>query len=160
MMGMAEVLVSSEGSYTVYFDGASRGNPGHAGVGAIAFDKDHTVIAVVSKYLGKATNNVAEYTSLKEMLAKLEYYVKHKEGAILQLRCDSELVAKQLKGAYRLKHHALKRLYSTVKKMLDHYSSWEVEAIPREENGIADALANCAIDNALRGKKIRDIRLR
>ncbi len=151
MTGKGEMLVSNERSYTVYFDGASRGNPGHAAVGAIAFDNDHTVIAVVSKYLGKATNNVAEYTSLKEMLAKLEYYVKHKEAAILHLRCDSELVAKQLKGVYRVKHDALKQLCTTVKKMLDHYSSWEVEAIPREENKIADALANCAIDNALRG---------
>lgn len=147
------MVAKSEVTYTVYFDGASRGNPGNAGVGAIAFDNENNVLAVVSKYIGETTNNVAEYTSLKEMLAKLEYYVKDKETAALHMRCDSELVAKQLNGAYKVKNPGLKNLFHTVKKMLEHYSSWDIKAIPREANRVADALANCAIDNALRGKK-------
>jgi ribonuclease HI len=134
---------------TVYFDGASRGNPGHAGVGSIAFENDR-VLAVVSKYIGETTNNVAEYTSMKETLMKLEYHVREKKAVKLLLRCDSELVARQLSGTYKVKHPGLKKLCATVKKMLDHYASWDVEAIPRSENTIADALANCAVDNALK----------
>lgn len=137
----------------IYFDGASRGNPGHAGVGAIIY-RGTSVFAVLTKYIGTATNNVAEYTAVKNALMKIEPAIKDKANVGLLLRCDSELVAKQLSGAYKIKNQQLKGLALTVHKMVSHYGSWSIEHIPREENRIADTLASSAIDNAL--KKIRD----
>ncbi len=143
-------MAKDETAITIYFDGASRGNPGHAGVGAIIF-QGKSVFTVLTKYIGTATNNVAEYTAAKAALKKIEPVIKNKEKIRLLLRCDSELVAKQLSGVYRIKHAPLKSLALTVHKMVSRYGSWTIEHIPRGENKIADALASSAIDNALKG---------
>jgi ribonuclease HI len=149
-MRKAGMVPKNEKRITIYFDGASRGNPGHAGVGAIVY-RGGSVFGVLTKYIGQATNNVAEYTALWRVLLKIESVIQDKKEISLFVRCDSELVAKQLSGAYKVKHPELKKLAHTIKKMLSHYGSWAIEHIPREENRIADTLASSAIDNALKG---------
>lgn len=145
-------MARDEQVITIYFDGASRGNPGHAGVGAIVY-RGTSVFTVLTKYIGTATNNVAEYTAAKAALMKLEPVIDEKEKTALLLRCDSELVAKQLSGTFKIKHARLRSLALTVHRMVSHYGSWSIEHIPREENKIADILASSAIDNALKGSK-------
>jgi ribonuclease HI len=146
-------LVKDERVFTIFFDGASKGNPGDAGVGAIIYE-GKSVYSVLSKYIGTATNNVAEYTALKEALMKIEPVIGNKKQVKLLLRCDSELVAKQLSGSYRIKNLQLKGLALTVHKMVSHYGSWAIQHIPRSENKIADILATSAIENALRGQTL------
>jgi len=144
--------VKSEKKIVVFFDGASRGNPGHSSVGAIVFEEEK-VFSILSKYIGFATNNVAEYTALKEILMKLEPLVKEKEKVQIFFKCDSELLTKQLNGIYRIKNPQIKRLSISLMKFLQRYKLWVIEHIPREENKIADALATSAVDNALRALK-------
>jgi ribonuclease HI len=146
------MVPKDKGPVTIYFDGASKGNPGHAGVGAIIYRRT-SVLGVLTKYIGQATNNVAEYTALKSALMKIEPVIRSKEGTSLRVLCDSELVAKQLSGVYKIKHPELKKLAFTIQKLLSHYGSWTIEHIPREENKIADTLASPAIENALKKSK-------
>ena len=141
--------MKAEKKYMIFFDGASRGNPGHSGVGAIVFE-DKEIFTVLSKYIGIATNNVAEYIALKEILMKIEPLFKEKGGIEILLRSDSELLTKQLKGIYRIKNPRLKGFSISIMKFLSRYGSWDIEHIPREENKVADALATSAVNNALR----------
>jgi ribonuclease HI len=145
-------LTGEGNQFIIYFDGASKGNPGHSGVGAIVFKK-HEIFTVLTKYIGIATNNVAEYTALKAILMKVQPVIVNKKEVEMLLRGDSELVVKQLRGFYRIKNVRLKGLCETVVKMLERYKSWNIEYIPREENKIADALATSALENALRALK-------
>ena len=135
--------------YVIYFDGASRGNPGHSGVGAIVL-LDKEIFSVLSKYVGITTNNYAEYLALREILFKIEPLIKEKDETEILLRTDSELVAKQLSGIYRIKNPQLKGLSVTIMKVLRRYWKWSIEHIPREENKVADMLASAAVDNALK----------
>jgi ribonuclease HI len=133
--------------YTLYTDGGSRGNPGPAGAGAIAYDALGKVVAEVSEFLGERTNNYAEYEAVilgLEALAKEVHDAKNKEVLV---RLDSELVAKQMKGEYRVKHPEIGkqflRLQNTITRNFKHVS---FEHIPREKNEEADGLANDAMD--------------
>jgi ribonuclease HI len=126
----------------LYADGAARGNPGPAGSGAALVAPDGTVIAELTRFLGHATNNVAEYTALiigLEAAARLG--IDH-----LDIRMDSLLVVQQMKGLWRIKHPGLKPLALQAGALLAGFPSRTIEHIPRERNGIADALANRAID--------------
>lgn len=130
----------------LYADGAARGNPGPAGSGAALVAPDGTVIAELTRFLGHATNNVAEYTALiigLEEATRLE--IEH-----LDIRMDSLLVVQQMKGVWRIKHPGLKPLAQQAGTLLAGFPSRTIEHIPREQNGIADALANRAIDEARR----------
>jgi len=130
----------------LYADGAARGNPGPAGSGAALVAPDGTVIAELTRFLGHATNNVAEYTALiigLEEAARLG--IDH-----LDIRMDSLLVVQQMKGVWRIKHPGLKPLALQAGALLAGFPSRTIEHIPRERNGIADALANRAIDQARR----------
>ena len=130
----------------LYADGAARGNPGPAGSGAALVAPDGTVIAELTRFLGHATNNVAEYTALiigLEEATRLE--IEH-----LDIRMDSLLVVQQMKGVWRIKHPGLKPLALQAGALLAGFPSRTIEHIPREQNGIADALANRAIDEARR----------
>ena len=130
----------------LYADGAARGNPGPAGSGAALVAPDGTVIAELTRFLGHATNNVAEYTALiigLEAAARLG--IDH-----LDIRMDSLLVVQQMKGLWRIKHPGLKPLALQAGALLAGFPSRTIEHIPRERNGIADALANRAIDQAHR----------
>lgn len=144
--------MKSENRLVIFVDGASKGNPGPSGVGSIVY-KGNKVYAVLSKYIGITTNNVAEYTALIEILRKMEPVLLNKDEIEIWLKCDSELLARQLTGVYKIKNFKLKELSRSVLKTLGHYKKWRVEHIPRGDNKIADSLATAAVDNALRAQK-------
>ena len=126
----------------LYTDGASRGNPGPAGAGALITDRDGTTVAEKAVYLGEATNNQAEYQAL---LIGLEEAVKL-APARLTVRMDSELIVKQLNGEYRVRNRDLQPLHGRARELMQRFGEVCVVHVPREENTHADRLANQAID--------------
>lgn len=128
----------------IFSDGGARGNPGPAGIGAVIYGEDGSIIAKVSKYLGVSTNNQAEY---KALIAALQ---KAKELKLLNLDCylDSELVVKQLKREYKVKNKDLAPLFLEIHNLSIAFKSINYYHIPREENKVADKLANEAMDSA------------
>lgn len=133
----------------VYSDGAARDNPGPAGAGAQARDEEGRVLVEISEFLGRATNNQAEYHALILVLeaARRLGYSK------IKVFTDSQLVANQVTGGYRVKNAGLKPLAARAKALLDEYREVEVQYIPREKNIECDALANKAVDEGLLGLK-------
>jgi ribonuclease HI len=136
-----------ERSAVLWTDGAARGNPGPAGIGAILKSETGEVLYTGSEYLGHTTNNVAEYKAVLLGLA----------GALAQgisrieVRADSELLIKQLKGEYRVKSPGLKPLFEEARRLIARFDSVKLTHIRRELNGEADRLANQGIDKAGRG---------
>ena len=130
---------------TVYTDGASRSNPGEAGAG-VSILQGGKLVEGIARYLGKTTNNIAEYTAA---IIGLEAALKH--GATkVKLLADSELMVKQLNGQYKVKNEGLKPLHARAKELIAKIGSVEVQYIPRERNKEADALANKAIDEKIK----------
>lgn len=130
---------------SLYTDGASRGNPGNAGAGIVLFDSEENELLSRSIYLGKCTNNSAEYQALIAGLASaLEAGCR-----TLNIFLDSELIVRQVQGIYKVKNEQLKPLHGQVKTLLTKFRSWEIRHIPREKNYRADDLANKGIDNEL-----------
>ena len=126
----------------IYADGASRGNPGAAAIGASVQSEDGLELATVSEEIGYATNNVAEYRA-----AIAGVRAANELGATgLDLRMDSELIVRQLSGRYRVRNKALQPLFTTLLQSLEKVGSYTVGHIPREKNKRADALANEALD--------------
>ena len=127
----------------IHTDGAARGNPGPAGAGAILRDaSDGSVVAEIAEPLGHATNNVAEWTAVQLALDEA-----HRLGAThVDLRMDSELVARQITGIYRVKHAALKPIHEAVMRRLRVFDGYTVGHVPRALNKDADRLSNVAID--------------
>lgn len=127
--------------WVLYCDGASRGNPGEAGAGALLIDENGKEISL-TRFLGKKTNNQAEYEALLLGLKELQ-----KRGATeVEVKADSELLVRQLNGQYRVKHEGLVPLYKQAKDMLNSFTKTTIRHIPREENKKADRLSNEAID--------------
>lgn len=131
----------------VYSDGASRGNPGPAGIGGLAMDQNGDVLVEVREYLGETTNNVAEYQALIRVLEESRGLGYEK----IRVRTDSELMANQVTGAFKVKSKDLKPLAARARSILEGYRRVEVEHIPREKNTACDLLANRAIDEGLAG---------
>ena len=131
---------------TLYADGAARGNPGPAGAGAVLLDERGQVIAECTRYLGTATNNVAEYTGL---IIGLEEAARRGIDD-LDVRLDSNLVVQQMRGLWRIKHPGLRPLALRAGELLARFPKRTIEHVPRERNGLADALSNRAIDEAPR----------
>jgi len=129
----------------LYTDGGARGNPGPAGIGAVLYNEAKEKIAEISKYLGVATNNQAEYIALIEGLKKAKE-LKAKEVDVFM---DSELVVKQLNREYKVKNKDLAPLFLQVYNLSLNFSKISFSHIYREANKVADALANEAMD---RGK--------
>ena len=127
---------------TLFADGGSRGNPGHAASGAVLVASDGAVLSEIGRYLGVKTNNVAEWTALIDGLAA----AKELGVARLAVRLDSELVVRQLSGQYRVKHENLRPLYARAKALLSQFDDVEVRHVPRSENKLADALVNRILD--------------
>lgn len=126
----------------VNVDGGARGNPGPAAVAAVATAEDGEPLAERSQTIGEATNNVAEYRAL---LLGLE--LARELGATeVEVVNDSELVARQVGGEYRVKHAGLKPLYLDAMRALRGFDSWSVRSVRREHNDRADALVNEALD--------------
>ncbi|MCK8828058.1 ribonuclease HI family protein [Natroniella acetigena] len=132
----------------VYTDGGSRGNPGIAGVGAVAYDQTEAKVKEIANYIGKATNNVAEYKAVIQILEELQ--AEYSDNS-LEVRSDSQLLVKQLTGEYRVKNKRLKKLYNQIKSLVKEFATVDFVHIPREENKEADLLANLAMDR--RGKE-------
>ena len=128
----------------IYVDGGSRGNPGPSGVGVLVLDAGGKRLKEISKYIGEATNNIAEYNAL---LYGLEEALILKADEIV-VNLDSELVAKQLTGDYRVKDAGLKPLFERAMNMLKSFKSFEIRHIEREKNKEADKLVNRAINLA------------
>jgi len=127
----------------IHTDGAARGNPGPSGLGAILRDaQTGETVAELATYLGVRTNNYAEWTAVEAALGKaLEL------GATrVDLRMDSQLVARQITGMYRVKHADLKPIHARVMAMLSRFEGYTVGHVPRELNKDADRLSNVAID--------------
>ncbi|MFQ3549685.1 MAG: ribonuclease HI family protein [Armatimonadota bacterium] len=134
-------------SIKIFSDGASSGNPGDAGIGVVLLDEKDETIKEVCSYIGKATNNEAEYRALirglreaaKLNIPKIEVYT------------DSELMAKQINGEYRVKSEQLKPLFDLVIDYLRLFPSYKVEHVIREKNKRADELAKMAIQKYQKG---------
>ena len=129
--------------YTLYFDGASRGNPGRSGLGFLVY-KDNDEIYKCSKYIGdNYTNNYAEYMGVYE---GLKWCFENKINN-LTIKGDSQLVIKQLKGEYKVNSPNLQELYSKCSKLLKLFDNYELYHIDRKLNSEADKLANLSLDN-------------
>jgi ribonuclease HI len=129
---------------TLVIDGAARGNPGPAGCGAAILDSRGTSLAERSVSLGKATNNEAEYHGLITGLQ----LAQERGFKRLHIRTDSELLAKQVRGEYKVKEPRLKALFVKAHDLLGKLEEWDIVNVPREENRLADRLSNIAIDKA------------
>lgn len=126
----------------LYFDGASRGNPGPAAAGIVLTDQTGTVLAEIGEYIGETTNNVAEY---KALLKGLEQ-AKNLNASTLTIYGDSQLVIQQMNGSYQVKHPNLLPLYNQAKSMVGAFDKVLLIHIPRQKNTRADQLANEALD--------------
>lgn len=120
-----------------YIDGASLGNPGDAGIGIVMCDSDRKQIQTYKKYIGEATNNVAEYIAL---IIALQEAVKAKVRDIM-VYSDSELLVRQVKGIYRVRDNKLKQLYTLFDNLKSYFKYFLIEYIEREKNKEADKLA-------------------
>jgi ribonuclease HI len=125
----------------IYTDGASSGNPGPAAIGAVIQDGKGRVISRISRRIGRATNNQAEYRAIITALGEA---VRLGAGEV-DIKSDSELVVKQLKGRYRVKKATLRPLYQEVVKLVGSLEAFSITHIPREQNREADRLANRAL---------------
>lgn len=135
---------SSDSELIAYVDGASRGNPGPASYGVVIQNAKGEPVDTLSEFLGETTNNVAEYRAL---IAALEYAVA-KQSVGLKIYCDSQLVAMQMRGRYRVQSPDLKPLFERARKLAVQIGSFSIHHVPREQNRKADLLANKALDQA------------
>ncbi|MGA2928261.1 MAG: ribonuclease HI family protein [Solirubrobacteraceae bacterium] len=126
----------------VHVDGGARGNPGPAAIGVVVSDPDGTVLEELSDRIGVATNNVAEYRALLRGVAA----ARDLGADEIEIVNDSELVARQLTGAYKVKHPVLKPLHAQATATLSGFARWRVRTVPRARNARADALVNAALD--------------
>jgi len=136
--------------FTIHADGGSRGNPGPAGAGAMIRDGRGFAVASVSQFLGVRTNNYAEYEAVILAFETLAKLLKKKTSAVeVVVKMDSELVVKQMKGIYKVKHPVLKEQCARLKKIIEPFGSVSFTNVPREQNSDADALANEAMDRGM-----------
>jgi ribonuclease HI len=129
-------------AYRANIDGGSRGNPGPASYGVVIRDPRGEIVAKLKKYIGRMTNNVAEYYGL---IAALDYAQSHGVRT-LRIESDSELLVKQMRGLYKVKSEDLRPLFERAHKMSQTFESFRIDHVYREQNREADALANEALD--------------
>ena len=127
---------------TLEFDGGSRGNPGPAGIGVVVRAQDGTPLVTLGRFIGTATNNVAEYRAL---ITAMEEAQKLGVKRIV-IRGDSELIIKQMKGEYRVKHPDMKVLYEEAQDLIHRFDAATITHNLRHKNELADKLANLAMD--------------
>ncbi len=128
----------------MHVDGGARGNPGPAAAGAVISTPDGEVVDEATEAFGIATNNVAEYRGL---LLGLQH-ARALGATEVDVVNDSELVAKQVNGAYKVKHRDMKPLHAAALQALDGFERWSIRSVPRAQNAGADALVNQALDAA------------
>ncbi len=143
-------------AYQANIDGGSRGNPGPASYGVVVRNERGEIVAKLKKYIGRTTNNVAEYYGL---IAALDYAQSQGVRA-LRIESDSELLVRQMRGHYKVKSPDLRPLFERAKKMSQTLASFRIEHVYRAQNSEADALANEALDeSAGRTKPAAEINL-
>jgi ribonuclease HI len=135
---------NSTAAYRANIDGGSRGNPGPAAYGVIVRDPSGAVVAKLKKYIGRTTNNVAEYYGL---IAALDYAQSHGIRALC-IESDSELLVNQMRGRYKVKSEDLRPLFERARKMAQGFESFRIDHVYRERNAEADALVNDALDES------------
>jgi ribonuclease HI len=138
----AEAKPAATAAYRANIDGGSRGNPGPASYGVVIRDPRGEIIARLKKYIGRMTNNVAEYYGL---IAALDY-AQAKGIRALRVESDSELLVKQMRGQYKVKSGDLQPLFERARKMSQGFETFRIEHVYREQNREADTLANEALD--------------
>ena len=126
----------------VHVDGGARGNPGPAAIGVVVSSPDGEVLEEVAEPIGIATNNVAEYRALLRGLERARALGARE----IEIVNDSELVARQVSGAYKVRHPAMKPLYAKAMAALSEFDRWRIRSVPRAENARADELVNEALD--------------
>ena len=132
----------------IQIDGAARGNPGPAGAGVVLSDSRGKKLKELSVYLGESTNNVAETCAL---LLGLQEALRLGSGQVLVLT-DSELLARQMTGVYRVRDERLQLLHALIRPLKESFERFEIRHLPREENKAADRLANKAVTAGLKGQ--------
>jgi ribonuclease HI len=132
----------------VHVDGGARGNPGPAAAACVVSSPDGEVLDERAQLLGEATNNVAEYRAL---LLGLERARALGAGEVEVIN-DSELVAKQVQGLYKVKHPAMRPLHAEAMAALRGFGRWSIRSVPRAQNAQADALVNAALDGRANGQ--------
>ena len=128
----------------VHVDGGSRGNPGPAAAASVVSSPGGDVLDEASELLGTVTNNVAEYRALLLGLAR----ARSLGASEVEVVNDSELIAKQVQGLYKVKHPAMRPLYQQALAALRGFDAWKMRTVPRAQNAHADALVNAALDEA------------
>ena len=141
-LNKAHTPTAATAAYRANIDGGSRGNPGPASYGVVIRDPRGQVVAKLKKYIGRSTNNVAEYYGL---IAALDYAQQHSIRA-LRVESDSELLVRQMSGQYKVKSPDLRPLYERARKMAQTFDTFKIDHVYREQNTEADALANEALD--------------
>lgn len=139
----ASARIPVAGCCRLFTDGASRGNPGQAGAGAVLLAADGEELAARAEYLGVCTNNVAEYRAL--LLGLDEALARGCQQLAISL--DSELIVRQILGKYKVKNETLLPLYAQVQQRLARLGNWSINHVLRAQNSRADQLANQGIDN-------------
>jgi ribonuclease HI len=134
---------SAAAAHTAHVDGGARGNPGPAGYGVAIQDGSGHPVAELSEYLGHQTNNYAEYQGL---LAALRYATENQIKS-LKVVSDSELMVRQMKGIYKVRHPELRKLYEQAQQLVRRLEHFEIRHALREHNQTADRLANQAMDH-------------
>jgi len=132
--------VPLDSSLVMYVDGASRGNPGPSGIGIVIYDADNRQVGKVCSAIGVQTNNVAEYTALIRALRIAKYF----RAKVLKIRTDSELVARQVAGEYKVSNENIRPLYEEVIRLKKDFSNCRIEYVSRNQNEKADYLAKRA----------------
>ncbi|HOV21679.1 MAG TPA: ribonuclease HI family protein [bacterium] len=122
---------------TVFIDGASRGNPGNASIGIVIYENGNLLMEK-GEYIGVGTNNIAEYMALIYSLIEC---IKLKAKNI-EIKSDSLLLVKQIKGEYKVKNEFIKKLNIIANKLIENFNTFEIKYIPREENKKADKIAS------------------
>jgi len=129
----------------IYTDGASRGNPGPAAIGAVIKDGQGRVLARISRRIGRTTNNQAEYQAIVAALEK----ALGLGAATVEVKSDSELAVRQINGRYRVKNTGLRPLHQRVGELRSLFQGFSIASIPRRQNAEADRLCNAALDEAV-----------
>ena len=134
--------------FSIHADGGARGNPGPSGAGAVIRDELGNAVASVSRYLGRCTNNFAEYEAAILAFDALLGFVPKNELARtdVAVKMDSELVVKQVRGEFKVKHPLLQKQRTRLAERISSFRSVVFTHVPRAENSDADALANAAMD--------------
>jgi len=142
--------------FIVYTDGGSRGNPGPGALGVVVKDEKEKVLKQYGQTLGEVTNNQAEYQAVVFALKKLKSLIGKEEAqkATVEIRSDSELLIKQLRGEYKILDEKIQPLFLTVWNLRIDYHKVILTLILREENGLADSLVNESLDQAGRERRL------